>query len=215
MDSVPDHSQLPHPLPMATTRQRRFESEVSSLGDTLFPDLGGAPLPTKRLTLSYGLRFEGSSRRDGLTMCEGSTSYGLLAARAHEREERARHPKAARTVRRSSSSANAAAICYRKRPRRCAARCLVSPEITVDRRRSVPGGLFGAILALLLISAAGRAQLRGSITLDPTRLAGTDAKGRLLIYATAEAGANSFVHWDTSATPSLLMEPHYKRAVCG
>jgi hypothetical protein len=47
-----------------------------------------------------------------------------------------------------------------------------------------------------------------TLTLDPEKLAGTDAERRVKLYApSALALGSSISHWDVSATPSLLMEP--------
>lgn len=43
---------------------------------------------------------------------------------------------------------------------------------------------------------------------DPTRVAGADSSGRPLLYTpTTYASGSSVSHWDTSASPNLLMEP--------
>jgi hypothetical protein len=48
-----------------------------------------------------------------------------------------------------------------------------------------------------------------TLRLDATRLAGADAKGLVLLYATDPIiPGSSISHWDTSATPDLLMEPN-------
>ncbi len=48
-----------------------------------------------------------------------------------------------------------------------------------------------------------------TLRLDPTRLAGADAKGRVLLYATDPVIPGSTIsHWDPSASPDLLMEPN-------
>jgi PA domain-containing protein len=48
-----------------------------------------------------------------------------------------------------------------------------------------------------------------TLRLDPTRLAGADAKGRVLLYATDPViPGSSISHFDPSATPDLLMEPN-------
>jgi hypothetical protein len=57
-----------------------------------------------------------------------------------------------------------------------------------------------------------RAQLGAGVTAtllsDPARMAGTDAAGRMLVYTPNPFQSGSSVsHWDTSAEPSLLMEP--------
>ena len=57
-----------------------------------------------------------------------------------------------------------------------------------------------------------KAQLAGGVNatlrVDPTRLAGADGLSRMKLYAPnpVEPGS-SISHWDTSATPNLLMEP--------
>ncbi|MEO8053839.1 MAG: PA domain-containing protein [Acidobacteriota bacterium] len=56
-----------------------------------------------------------------------------------------------------------------------------------------------------------KANLPSSATLgpDPVVLAGTDASGRLLVYApNPYEGGSSVSHFDTSAFPNLLMEPN-------
>lgn len=59
---------------------------------------------------------------------------------------------------------------------------------------------------------AVRAQLasdvRGSVLNDPTRLAGATSEGYVRLYApcTTEGGSSKH-HWDTPASPNLLMEP--------
>ena len=48
-----------------------------------------------------------------------------------------------------------------------------------------------------------------TLRLDPTRLAGADSNGRVLLYATDPIILGSSIsHWDPSATPDLLMEPN-------
>jgi hypothetical protein len=57
-------------------------------------------------------------------------------------------------------------------------------------RAAIPGGLTTTLIA------------------DPARQAGTDATGRVLMYTPNPYQAGSSIsHWDTSAEPSLLMEP--------
>ena len=47
-----------------------------------------------------------------------------------------------------------------------------------------------------------------TLALDPNQLAGTDANGRVKVYApNPYEGGSSVSHWDVSAYPSLLMEP--------
>src|SRR5450759_386940 len=67
----------------------------------------------------------------------------------------------------------------------------------------------------LLISQADGAKLRAnlpataSIGQDMTKYAGADSTGRLLMYAPNPYESGSSVsHWDTSASPNLLMEPN-------
>jgi hypothetical protein len=67
----------------------------------------------------------------------------------------------------------------------------------------------------LLISQADGAKLRAnlpattSIGSDPARYAGADPAGRLLMFApNPYLGGSSVSHWDSSASPNLLMEPY-------
>lgn len=47
-----------------------------------------------------------------------------------------------------------------------------------------------------------------SLTLDPSQLAGADANGNVLLFAPNPVQPGSSIsHWDTSASPNLLMEP--------
>lgn len=63
-------------------------------------------------------------------------------------------------------------------------------------------------LALLLAVPAGAAEVNGTLLIDPSRLAGTDDLGRVLLYTPDPLQPGSSVsHWDTSASPDLLMEP--------
>ena len=51
-----------------------------------------------------------------------------------------------------------------------------------------------------------------SLSTDPNRKAGADRQGRPLLYTpSALAPGSSVSHWDTSATPNLLMEPAISR----
>jgi hypothetical protein len=63
-------------------------------------------------------------------------------------------------------------------------------------------------LALVPAAPTGAADVNGTLAIDPTRLAGVDSLGRMLLYAPdpLEQGS-SISHWDVSATPNLLMEP--------
>ncbi len=70
-------------------------------------------------------------------------------------------------------------------------------------------------LALLLLAApAGAAEVNGTLLLDPSRLAGGDDLGRVLLYTPDPLEPGSSVsHWDTSASPDLLMEPFASSSV--
>jgi hypothetical protein len=67
-----------------------------------------------------------------------------------------------------------------------------------------------AAACLLLLSASHLgAEVTGTLSLDPSVPAGSDGRGRLLLYAPAEVElGSSLSHWDTSARPDLLMEPN-------
>lgn len=59
-----------------------------------------------------------------------------------------------------------------------------------------------------LIRAQLGAGVSATLIHDPARLAGTDVAGRALVYTPNPFQSGSSVsHWDTSAEPSLLMEP--------
>jgi hypothetical protein len=66
------------------------------------------------------------------------------------------------------------------------------------------------LLASALIPSAqvGAGDVNGTLAGDPTRLAGADELGRMLLYTPnpLEVGS-SISHWDISAFPDLLMEP--------
>lgn len=52
------------------------------------------------------------------------------------------------------------------------------------------------------------AGVTATLLVDPAQRAGTDGSGRLLVYTpNPYQGGSSVSHWDTSAEPSLLMEP--------
>lgn len=58
-----------------------------------------------------------------------------------------------------------------------------------------------------------RGQLSGGVTVfisaDPQRLSGADGNGRVKLYAPSTfSGGSSVHHWDSSASPNLLMEPN-------
>lgn len=58
-------------------------------------------------------------------------------------------------------------------------------------------------------SRSAPATATGSLTTDPTRIAGADQFGRPLLYTPAVLASGSSVsHWDVTATPNLLMEPN-------
>jgi hypothetical protein len=79
------------------------------------------------------------------------------------------------------------------------------------------GGTSGTItIPVVSVSLADgnaiKAELGGgvnvTIALDPSQLAGADANNRVKLYAPNPVqGGSSISHWDTSANPSLLMEP--------
>ncbi|RKZ12427.1 peptidase [bacterium] len=61
---------------------------------------------------------------------------------------------------------------------------------------------------ILLKAALGSGTVNLTLALDPSELAGADSSGRVKIYTpNPYQGGSSVSHWDTSATPSLLMEP--------
>ena len=63
-------------------------------------------------------------------------------------------------------------------------------------------------LVLILATSAGAAEVNGKLFLDPSRLAGGDDLGRVLLYTPNPLQQGSSIsHWDTSASPNLLMEP--------
>ena len=71
-------------------------------------------------------------------------------------------------------------------------------------------------IPLVLVAQADGASLRANLAagvavtlrLDPTRHAGTDAAGSVLLYAPNPVDAGSSIsHWDSSAFPHLLMQP--------
>lgn len=50
--------------------------------------------------------------------------------------------------------------------------------------------------------------VQAGVAIDPTRLQGADAAGRVRLYApTVVAGGSTFSHFDTALTPNALMEP--------
>ncbi|HEV7238551.1 MAG TPA: PA domain-containing protein [Thermoanaerobaculia bacterium] len=91
--------------------------------------------------------------------------------------------------------------------------------IADNRAACVPPGMAGTapevLIPVISISQndgiALRAQseeIRGTLRVDPSRLAGSSEQGYVLLYAPCEvSGGSSKHHWDVSASPSLLMEP--------
>jgi hypothetical protein len=77
----------------------------------------------------------------------------------------------------------------------------VDPTITIPSVRiSMEDGA--------LIRANLGAGVNATLVMDPTKLAGADAAGRVLVYTpTTVASGSSVSHWDVSAEPNLLMEP--------
>ncbi|HYC87606.1 MAG TPA: PA domain-containing protein [Thermoanaerobaculia bacterium] len=86
---------------------------------------------------------------------------------------------------------------------------------------NVPPGMSGSNpevrIPVMSLNQADGAELRGQATdasvnallrLDPSRMAGASAEGYVRLYApcTFSAGS-SLYHWDTAASPNLLMEP--------
>lgn len=81
---------------------------------------------------------------------------------------------------------------------------------------SIGGSSASVTIPVVGISQSDGNKLRAALTqgvsvllgTDPTKLSGTDSSGRLKLYAPAVVSAGSSVsHFDTSATPNLLMEP--------
>ncbi|HSB37005.1 MAG TPA: PA domain-containing protein [Thermoanaerobaculia bacterium] len=93
--------------------------------------------------------------------------------------------------------------------------------IVVYNEAGAPPGMGGDDASIVIPSvivtqedgAAIRAALDGgvvgSLRVNPRRRAGTGAEGRVLLYApNPDEPGSSISHWDTSAFPSLLMEPN-------
>ena len=78
----------------------------------------------------------------------------------------------------------------------------------MQMQRSVRLVCLLTVLAGAGASPAGAGEVRATLATDPTRLAGADELGRVLLYTPdpLEPGS-SMSHWDLSATPDLLMEP--------
>jgi hypothetical protein len=65
-----------------------------------------------------------------------------------------------------------------------------------------------AIKSALKFRSRTRSGVIGTLGVDPSRLAGADANGRVLLFTPNPRQAGSSVsHWDTSAFKNLLMEP--------
>jgi hypothetical protein len=87
----------------------------------------------------------------------------------------------------------------------------------VDEPPLLMGGSDDSItIPVVSVSMSDGATLRANLAagvsvtlgLDPSRHAGTDADGRVLLYAPNPVNASSSIsHWDTSAFPHLLMQP--------
>lgn len=61
----------------------------------------------------------------------------------------------------------------------------------------------------VLLRAQLSAGIDATLRVDTTRRAGANAEGNMLLYAPCKLSEGSSVyHWDTSATPNLLMEPN-------
>jgi hypothetical protein len=91
--------------------------------------------------------------------------------------------------------------------------------VIVNNVSGNPVGMAGTdatiAIPVVMVSQADGARLRGAlpananIGADPSQLSGTDTAGRLVMYAPDPYESGSSVsHWDTSAFPSLLMEPN-------
>lgn len=80
-----------------------------------------------------------------------------------------------------------------------------SSSAASDLRRR---GLTAAVLLVLGHLAPAAAQVNGTLAVNATRLQGTHPGGSLLLYSPdpLELGSSTS-HWDTTATPNLLMEP--------
>ena len=94
---------------------------------------------------------------------------------------------------------------------------LVVANNAADTSALFMGGADDTItIPLVSITQADGATLRANLAagvtvalrLDPTRHAGTDSGGRVLLYAPNPVDAGSSIsHWDSSAFPHLLMQP--------
>jgi len=96
--------------------------------------------------------------------------------------------------------------------------------IIADNRKAeagcanIPPGMSGndasLVIPVVSVTQDDGAELRAAagasalLRADPTRLAGTSPEGNVRLYAPcAFSGGSSLYHWDTVATPNLLMEP--------
>lgn len=69
--------------------------------------------------------------------------------------------------------------------------------------------LLALALPVVLSSAASAATV-ARLRVDPDRLAGADARGRVFLYAPDPVRSGSSIsHWDPITSPNLLMEPSY------
>jgi len=71
-----------------------------------------------------------------------------------------------------------------------------------------------SLAAAASVVPAGATDVNGTLAVDPSRLAGADELGRVLLYTPnpLELGS-SIAHWDLSAAPDLLMEPTASQSV--
>jgi|GEM_PF-1477466 len=79
----------------------------------------------------------------------------------------------------------------------------------MDRQRTILRTALLGLLVLALTAGSVAAQVTGEIVINQTRQQGTHrSSGALLMYTPDPIQPGSSVsHWDTSATPNLLMEP--------
>jgi hypothetical protein len=81
------------------------------------------------------------------------------------------------------------------------------PTITIPAVR-VTLAAGNKIKSALKFRSRTRSGVVGTLDLDASRLAGADAFGRVLLFTPNPYQPGSSVsHWDTIATPNLLMEP--------
>ncbi len=105
--------------------------------------------------------------------------------------------------------------------RNCQAAGAIALLVADNTSDTPPAGLGGSDSTITIpavrITMADGATLKASLAagvnvtlrVDPAQLAGADASGRALLYATNPVIAGSSIaHWDTIAFPNLLMEPN-------